>query len=488
MRKILIGSILTVASLQAAATPWIGTLDPQLHNDLVTLTEYRALDSVVNTYPVPWKGIANQLKQLDESQYPEHVRLAVLRLRHYLRQEQLQSVDSYLELYGASDPSRFTAFNGEQRPSALLTNTTEVTSGRWSAQLSVNLEPGGERNLDQSYVAVQVADWTLAVSAMDQWWGPAHATSLILTDNARPVPSVGISRATTEASKSKWLSWLGSWYFTAQLGQLESERAIPDTRLWRTRLTFSPVKGLELGAAWSAMWGGEGQPNGFSDFIDVITFQNICADGSSSCDSALFTKQGNHIAGFDLKYSFMLADTPMSLYAQRVGEDAIDTYRVTDNAYLYGFSTYWQGAKLYLETSDTNVACGNDGSDRKNCYYESSIYPDGYRYYDRAIGSTFDSDAKHITFGGYYHPTSRDLIGWQLSKIELNPDGEAPSPLLTDSVEEELWYVSGYYQTAWRDWQIKIGGNIAQREFNLDQRDNETDYNLYLHLRYAITE
>lgn len=479
---------MTAASLHAAATPWVGTLDPQLHNDLVTLSEYRALDSVVNTYPVPWKGIANQLSHLDESQYPEHVRLAVHRLRHYLRLEQMHDIDSYVEIYGASDPSRFTAFNGEQRPSARLTNTTEFTSGRWSAQLSVNLEPGGERNLDQSYIAMQVADWTLSLSAMDQWWGPAHSNSLILTDNARPVPSIGISRATTQASKSKWLSWLGSWYFTAQLGQLESERTVPDIKLWRTRFTFSPVKGLELGAAWSAMWGGGGQPNGFSDFIDILTFQEVCSNGAATCDPALNTKLGNHIAGFDLKYNFNLGDTPVSIYAQRVGEDAVDTYRVTDNANAFGISTYLAGAKVYFETSDTNIDCANDGSNRTNCYYESGTYPDGYRHYQRAIGSTFDSDAKHFTFGGYYHPNSRDLIGWQLSRIELNPDGEKPSPVLTESVEEELWYVSGYYQTAWRDWQIKIGGNVAQREFNLEQRDNKTDYNIYLHLRYALTE
>ncbi len=485
MRALLISGFFAACCSAANASPWVGTLDPQLHNDLVTLTEYRVLNSVVNTYPVPWKGIAEQIRQLDEQQLPYAARMAAVRLRHYLQQQQMRSSKHYTSVYGATEAARFTAFDGEQRPSAQLSHTSEWTEGPFSTQVTLNVESGGETNLDQSYIAYQYKDWTLAVSTLDQWWGPAQSSSLILTDNARPVPSVSLSRATTAAPETAWLKWIGSWYFTAQLGQMEGDRTVSDVRLWRTRFTFQPIDGLELGASWAAMWGGEGQPNSFSDFIDVITFRKECANGAESCDPELNTTIGNHIAGFDLKYSFLVGDFPLSVYAQRVGEDAVDGYRVTDNANLFGISTYIGGAKFYLETSDTNVACNGDGNTATDCYYESGLYPDGYRRYGRALGSTFDSDAKHVTVGTLFHPRAQDTVAVQLSRIELNPDGSRPSPVLTDSIEEELWYISAHYQTSWRDWQIKLGANAAFREFNLQPREDETEINGYLHVRYA---
>ncbi|WP_100657588.1 capsule assembly Wzi family protein [Alteromonas flava] len=473
-------------SSETTATPWVGTLDPQLHQDLVKLSEYSLLDVAVNTYPVPWKGIAQQLQNIELSGLPQHVQLSVLRLQHYVAIQQNRTWGSSLEMYAAGDEAQFTAFDAEQRTSARLTQSTEYKKGRWAAQLSINAESGGERHLDQSYLAVQLADWNFAVSAMDQWWGPGQMSSLILTDNARPVPVLSLSRATAVQSESPWLSWLGPWFFTAQLGELESEREVDGVKLWRSRLTVKPLRGLELGASWAAMWGGEGQANGISGFIDVVTFQKECANGAASCDPELNTTVGNHIAGFDLKYTFTLFNTPVSLYAQRVGEDAVDGYRITDNANLFGISTYFGRVYTFLETSDTNIACAGDGSTLTNCYYESGTYPTGYRRYGRAMGSTFDSDAKYVTLGSRWHMRDADSVQLQISRIELNPDGQRPSPVLRNSIQEDIWYVSGAYQTAWKNWQLKVGVNLAYREFAIQTRDAETDLNGYLHVRYAV--
>lgn len=486
MRWVLAFSLFIVAHSKAIASPWIGTVDPQLHQDLVTLTEFRVLNSVVNTYPVPWSGIASQLRDVEQDNLPTHAKLALQRLRHYLAIQHRQRSATFVELYGASEEARFTAFNGEQRESARASVIQQYQQRHFSAQISLNYETGGDVNFDQSFIAYQLAGWNLSVGALDQWWGPATSTSLILTDNARPVPSVGISRATTAPSESKWLHWIGPWYFTAQLGQMESSRSVPDTRLWRTRFTFQPIEGLELGAAWTAMWGGEGRPSSFSDFIDVLTFQNICANGASTCDPALNTKQGNHIAGFDLKYNFLIYGTPISLYAQRVGEDSIDTYRVTDNANLFGVSAHIFNARWYFEGSDTNVACGNDGSSVKDCYYESGQYPDGYRRYDRALGSTFDSDARQFAVGVQFSPSVSSTAQIQLSRLSLNPDGTRPSPVLRESAQEKLWYLNGHYQDSWRDWQVKVGLNVALREFERDELDDKTDVSGYVHLRYLF--
>lgn len=484
LRRLISTLAIGLLSAKLYATPWIGTLDPQLHQDLITLSEFNLVDAAVNTYPVPWKGIADQILQINEQSLPQTARNAVVRLRHYLRQQESSNSRRFVELYGASDSHRFSSFDGEQAPSARFSQFTEYTDGAWSAQLGLNYDSGGKTHFDQSYLAYQFAGWTFSINTLDQWWGPGHSSSLMLSNNARPVPNIGIARSTAVASESQWLSWLGPWYFSAQMGQLEGNRAVPRARLWRTRFTFKPIDGLELGASWSAMWGGEGQPNDFSDFVDIITFRKECVSDVVTCDPELVTTKGNHIAGFDAKYTFQLFNTPTSIYAQRIGEDAKDGINVTDNANLFGLSTYVYGARVYIENSDTNIACIGDGNTITNCYYEHSIYTDGYRRYDRAIGSTFDSDAKQTTVGMNLHLDNADSIALQVSYIELNPDQTRPSPVLTDSVSEDVWYGTGFYQTTWRDFQIKLGATVSLRE--LQPEVKETDVTAYMNVRYAL--
>jgi hypothetical protein len=474
----------SLMSASISASPWIGTLDPQLHQDLVTLVEYRVIDAAVNSYPVPWNGISQQLENVDTAQLAPAAQSALDRLRHYMHQQKKSTTRSFVEVYGATDSHRFSTFDGEQAPSGRISQSTEFTDGQFSAQLTLNYDAGGGTHLDQSYLAYQVGGWNFSFNTMDQWWGPAHSSSLILSTNARPLPSMAVSRASAVASESPWLSWLGPWYFTAQVGQFESDRPVPNARLWRTRFNFTPIRGLEIGASWAAMWGGDGQPGSISDFIDVITFKVECIDDLPSCDPELETTKGNHIAGFDIKYSFLMMGTPVAIYAQRVGEDAVDGYRVTDNANLFGFSTYLFGARVYLESSDTNVSCLGDGSTLTNCYYEHGTYTDGYRHYNRVLGSTFDSDAKQTSLGINYQFNQSNSVALQLSRVELNPDGTRPSPVITTGTQEDLVYLSGFYQTVWRDFQIKVGGTVSQRDF--EGLDSETDVTGYVNIRYAL--
>jgi hypothetical protein len=368
--------------------------------------------------------------------------------------------------------------------------TNEFYWNRFSGQLVVNYQTGdtsgGKRNLDNSFLAYQFGDWNLRAGAIDQWWGPGQSSSLILSNNARPIPTIAFSRSVATASESPWLSWMGPWYFTSQMGRLEDDRAVPKTNLFLNRFTFSPIKRLEMGASWAVMWGGEGNPRDFSAFIDVITFQNVC-NGRESCTSEQLSKAGNHLAGYDIKYTFDLLGRPISIYAQRIGEDSKSGIRITDNANLIGLSTYIGKTKVYLETSDTNISCGGDTDTSVNCFYENGTYTDGYRFRGRAIGSTFDSDAKQITLGSNWRFDDGSIAELLLKKVELNADGTRPSPVLTGGNIENLLQLSGFYQRSFGAWLLKAGGSIERRELTRDDRKrNQTDALIYLNATYAF--
>ncbi|WP_395339088.1 capsule assembly Wzi family protein [Ningiella sp. W23] len=475
--------VLLLQSKLALGAAWIGTQDKQLHYDVQTLVEWGYLDSAATTYPIPWKGIASQLSRLDPTGMQKMPAQAYARLLYYFNIKRTEQTRYFMTLQGASDDIRFRSLDDGVEETGEITLASEFIEGNWSGQLSVNHASGGRTNLDNSFFAYQFGDWNLRLGSLDQFWGPAQSSSLILSNNTRPLKAVALSRSVTTQSEHRLLSWMGPWYFTTQFGQMDSDRVIPDTKLLLSRFTARPFKGFEFGASWAAMWGGEGQDEGLGTFWDVITFQNVCLD-RPVCTGEQLTTLGNHLAGFDLSYTFNALSRPMTLYVQRIGEDAVDGYRITDNANLFGFSTYIYQAKVFIETSDTNIACQGDGSTVTNCYYENGLYETGYRMYGRSLGSTFDSDAKQITLGANIRFDDGAVAELYLRSAELNADGQLPSPVLTGDVSEDVIELSGFYQKPYRNWLLRAGASIASRDFQ--NREDETDALLYLKAQYAF--
>jgi hypothetical protein len=119
-----------------------------------------------------------------------------------------------------------------------------------------------------------------------------------------------------------------------------------------------------------------------------------------------------------------------------------------------------------------------------NCYYENGTYGSGYRFRGRAIGSTFDSDAKQLTLGTNLRFDGGAVAEVILRVAELNKDGTRPSPVLTDAVAEDLVQLSGFYQRPFGNWLLKAGGSIESRDL-IDQ-GSEVDGLLYLNATYAF--
>ena len=471
---------------QVNASAYVGTQDKQLHYDLQTLVEYGYLDLAVTTFPVPWKGVNQGLENVDIEDMPFRARQAYLRLNHYLRLYKQQENRRFLGLQGASEDIRFRSFDDGTENKGKLTLSSEFYAGRWSGQVSVNYLPAGKKNFDNTFIAYQFGNWNLRLGSLDQWWGPGQSTSLIMSNNTRPIKSLAFSRSQSTASKSPLMSWMGPWYFTGQLGQLEESRAVSSTKMLMSRFNARPFKGFEFGISWTAMWGGRGQTENLNTLFEVISFEDICPNGQTGCGfSGGQAKRGNHMSGFDLSYTTQLLDRPLTFYIQRIGEDAVDGYKQTGNVNLIGVSTYIDNTKLFVETSDTNVACnGQAFPDTGDCYYENGDYPSGYRMYNRTFGSTFDSDAKQVTIGANIRFEGGEVAEVYIRSAELNADGRRPSPLLNKDVSEDVLELSGFYQKPLGNWLLKAGGSIANRKY-VTVKD-EVDAAVYIKAQFAF--
>ncbi|MFP6829356.1 MAG: capsule assembly Wzi family protein, partial [Gammaproteobacteria bacterium] len=124
---------------------------------------------------------------------------------------------------------------------------------------------------DGSYLGVALGNWFLSASATDRWWGPGRDGSMILSNNARPMPAITLQRREARPPGARWLCWAVPWTTQVIFGQMEHDRHVPDTQFFGWRVGFKPLPNLEIGLSRTAQWCGEGRPCDFSTFIDLLT-------------------------------------------------------------------------------------------------------------------------------------------------------------------------------------------------------------------------
>lgn len=476
--------------------------DLALCADIQLLADKGIIKAPVTTYPLMWQSIVDDIESVDLSSLSTAERMALANVKRSMQASLKTSKE--LQAYGSSIPRRFTSFADNQFDKARVSAAYEYTGSYFSARLQANrrfsintadaVNDGNSNTLDGSYLATKLGNWVLSLGAIDRWWGPGLDTSLILSSNARPLPALSLSRNNSQPFDSPWLSWIGSWSLTTQMAQLESGRTIADALLWSTRANVRPLRGLEIGFSWSYQWAGEGQPSSLRELFDAITGETECADGTQNCPQSQKSHVGNNLAGYDIRWSDTLLGLPYAVYGQMIGEDSAGSVvKITDKAFLYGvetrFSVAQQRMLLNLEYTDTQANCGPRGDTSQDCYYEHGTYRSGYRYYRRAIGSTYDNDAKTLALTLLAQLANGDSWRVKLRQADLNTNNRdlyPNQPNLGNTVAktaQDLTQLDLQYQFKAFDGQLIIG--LVYTDLNTDSSDQQ-DYDGYLQYRYRL--
>jgi hypothetical protein len=447
MRRIALITLFLSAST-AFAGPVAAPGDIGLRHEIQMLADYGAITGPTTAWPIAWDAVLTDLEAAHASEMilPVAVRATFVRVLERARRETRRNDARMNARVSASEkPTRIRGFTNAPYEEG------ELSAGfSWAGEhvsLDINAtgayEPldGKEARVDGSRLAVDWGNVTIAASTMDRWWGPGWDGSLILSNNARPIPALTISRNRTHAFKTKWLSWLGPWDLDWIFGQMEEERVVPNARFFGMRFSFRPVPSLEIGLSRSAQWCGDDRPCGFDTFMDLFFGKDNVGDAGTTPEN----EPGNQLGGFDIRWSNMWFGQPSAFYAQAIGEDeaggfpsrymgmvGIETSGYIRNRWSYRWYAEWAGTSCDVIKSEV----------RYNCAYNHGIYETGYRYHGRVVGHGTENDSRVVSMG--FVLVSLENTQWHLLIRDgtLNKDGGldirntlTPSPLELSSID-----------------------------------------------------
>jgi hypothetical protein len=427
----------------ARADPWLGPGDAGLRADIQLLADAGILRGPVTTWPISWPDIARDAIAADGAGLDAATTDAMLRVQHRSREASRRGFGGLgIRASAAYKPGSLRDFANSPREEGEL-----ALRASWLGEhLAVNLQgsyvanpdDGQDFRPDGSYLGINFGNYMLSAGYMERWWGPGWDSSLILSTNARPIPSATLERNYTDPFESRWLSWIGPWRASIAMGRSESKDVpVPDVRFFAARVNFKPRPWLEFGLTRTAQWCGGDRSCDWHTFVDmVLGNDNQVVDGSVPVD-----QPGNQMAGYDMRLRSPWRALPLAFYTQWIGEDeagGLPSKFIAQFGLEAWGSAGFGGWRLRAEYTDTTCNFSRQVP-QFDCAYRNSIYPQGYAYRGRIIGDSMDNDSRRFTIAALVNFTNGNVATLTLRRFEINRNGGEHAissvPLDLDNVE-----------------------------------------------------
>ena len=447
---------------RAAADPWLWPGDLALRHDIQLLADAGILRTPMTTWPLSWPDVARDvLAQTFPVGLAAGYDDALMRVQRAARREAQRGFSGVaVSIAGAEQPIALRGFANAPRERGELAAGGSWLGDRLAAAVHVAAVADASDDqtvrLDESYVGLSVGNFMISAGAMSRWWGPGWDGSLILSTNARPIPSVTVERNYTDASRRPMLRWFGPWRASLAIGQADgSDVAVADVRFLAARVNFKPRPWLEFGLSRTAQWCGAGRPCGFGVLEDLLL-------GRDNRDASLTINDepGNQMAGYDFRLRSPWRALPVAVYGQMIGEDEAgglpSKFLGLVGAELWGSAAHgtWRARFEYADTS-CNFSRRNPQFD---CAYRNGLYPQGYTYRGRGLGHSLDSDGRMLTLGLVLARPSGTTWSASARSVELNRDGALdPVHALSPLGASELDNVEVQMDTAWFGGALSLG-------------------------------
>lgn len=395
---------LSLATVTQASSPLIPAGDASLRHDIQILADAGIIRGPVTSWPLAWGPILADVNRTDnDRQLTAAISAAMARVRQRgIRETRTGQIHYRAGISAAENPNRIRSFADTPRESGEVTAGASWLGDRFTVQLNgqatASPQDGQAFRADGSLIAVAIGNYSIAASTLDRWWGPGWDGSLILSNNARPIPAVTIDRIFTDSFSSRWLSWIGPWDVSVVFGQMESDREVPDARFVGLRVNFKPLPSLEIGLSRTAQWCGEGRPCDLDTFGKLLVGRDNIGGSGIDRDN----EPGNQLAGLDIRWAVGPFRLPVAVYGQFIGEDEAGGFpsKYLGQGGLEVGGTWrdrwsWRGFSELAITKCRFFQWDDDF----NCAYNHGVYQTGYRYRGRSVGHGSDNDSRILSTG-----------------------------------------------------------------------------------------
>jgi hypothetical protein len=415
----------------AADAGWCESGDTLLRNDLLLLNDAEVIRLPVNQWPMPRSAVRYAIEN-GKSHMATNAAVSAALARVRARLDRAAPARARGLSFDASltggDAGLLRDFDTPGREQGELRARAAYSSGE-RAEIALNVtaaanpDDGHGLRADGSHATLALGNWLISANTLDRWWGPAHESSLILSNNARPMPTVMVERATAQAFETPWLSWLGPWRFSFGLSRMESERQDIDAPLFMAwRVVVMPFKDIELGFSRTAQFCGK------QLVCDLNSFGNMLAGNDNvGFDSTPETEPGNQMAGFDIRWNSPIGNWPYAIYSQMIGEDE-SSYMPAKYLMQLGTEVWKPTAngglvQAFAEYTSTTCSANSARGPYYNCAYNQGRFNvEGYRYHGRVIGYTADRDAENYAIGATFTAAGGELWSATARTSRLNRD------------------------------------------------------------------
>lgn len=421
-------SSLVYTSAALAQTDWIA-VDSGARDDVQLIVDQTGVAAPLGTWPLPLAELARILDAVPEAARQRPAIAAAMRRLGALRDRSMQRGWRGAVGVAGGDPARLRGQGDTLREHGELSVNEIYATTRWTADLALTTAPsasdGQDTRLDGSHLTAQFGNWMFSANKISRLWGPSAESSLILSDNARPMPALSLDRASAVAFDNRFAHWLGPWSFSSFIALMDNHRADVNRPLfWGLRASAHPLPGLDIALTRTIEMCGQGRRCSPKIFWNALVGKdNVGVGGNVSAAD----QPGNQMGGWDVRLRSPWSRLPIALYEQQIGEDA-KNHRPTSRLAQHGIESWWSfdsGASLRVFFEYVDTVCGaNSPQPIFHCSYRNSVFFDeGYRYLGRVIGHTADSDSLLRVAGLRFTDAAGRVWGTRYRTGTLNRDG-----------------------------------------------------------------
>lgn len=239
--------------LQAA--PWVKTEEQFLQQSIQLLANAGLIKTPVNTWPLMWQPILQDLAQIDTQGLTDAQLHAYLRIKSAAGFAQQDRINS-LTLSGSNEALGPRGAGNQYQQEAMLSLGAELKDNNWTAAVykqfrrdayDANSFSDNDTHWDGSYGAYTAGNWVMLAAIHQQWWGPAIHSSFNFNNQQRPAKSLQISRLNPNLPLHQRLSSLGAVQFNLQYGEFAGTAPTRHATYLASRIGLKPFTALEVG-------------------------------------------------------------------------------------------------------------------------------------------------------------------------------------------------------------------------------------------------